>query len=214
MTDQNHPTGGDHDSTGWVILGAVLIVAGLFLGARMLGVVPWPVMEFWGVAVKARYGIGVVVAGVLLIIWAQSGHRFAAPAKGAKLYRVREGKWVAGVLGGLADYFRIDVTWLRLAFLALVFLLDMGALVAAYIIMAIVVPQEPEAPQGEVAASPAPPVAPASAPAPAPAPAPAEPAPPAADSAASPAGGSLAPPAPEAPAGDAATDPPAGVTQA
>ena len=170
MTDQNHPTGsGDRDSTGWVILGAVLIVAGLFLGARTLGIVPWPLMEFWGLAVKARYGIGVVAVGVLLIIWAQSGHHFAAPAKGAKLYRVREGKWVAGVLGGLAEYFQIDVTWLRLAFLALVFLLDMGALVAAYIIMAIVVPQEPEAPQGEVAATPAPPVAPAPSPAPAPA---------------------------------------------
>ena len=214
MTDQNHPTGsGDHDSTGWVILGAVLIVAGLFLGARTLGIVPWPLMEFWGLAVKARYGIGVVAVGVLLIIWAQSGHHFAAPAKGAKLYRVREGKWVAGVLGGLAEYFQIDVTWLRLAFLALAVLLDMGgALLTAYIIMAIVVPQEPEAPQGEVAATPAPPVAPA--PSPAPAPAPAEPAPPAADNAAPPAGGVLAPPATEASAGDAATDPPAGVTQA
>lgn len=193
MTDQNHPTGGsDHDSTGWVVLGAVLVVAGLVLGARTLGILPWPFTEFWGMAVKARYGIGVVVAGVLLIVWAQSGRRFTAPAKGTKLYRVRDGRWVAGVLGGLAEYFQVDVTWLRLAFIGLVFLLDMGALVVAYIIMAIVVPEEPAGAQGVAAAAPASPVAPVAAPAPAPA----EPAPPVADNAAPPA------------------DPPAGVTQA
>jgi len=212
VTDQGHPSGsGDQDSTGWVILGAALIVAGLLLGARTLGIVPWPLMEFWGLAVKARYGIGVVAVGVLLIIWAQSGRSFAAPAKGAKLYRAREGKWVAGVLGGLAEYFQVDVTWLRLAFIALVVLLDMGALVVAYIIMAIVVPLEPEASQGGGAAASAPPVAPA--PAAAPAPASAEPSPPAADNAAPPAGGVLAPPSSGVSASDGA-DPPPGVTQA
>lgn len=198
MTDQNHPTGsGDRDSTGWVILGAVLIVAGLFLGARTLGIVPWPFVEFWGFAVKARYGIGVVIVGILLIVWAQSGHRFSAPAKGTKLHRVREGKWLAGVLGGLAEYFQIDVTWLRLAFIALVVMFDMGALVAAYIIMAIVVPEEPLAPAGVVGAPPAPPVTPA----PAPAPSPAVPVVPESDS-----------PAPAT--GSPADEPPAGVTQA
>ena len=100
MTDQNHPAGtGDHDSTGWVILGGALIAAGLFLGARTLGILPWPFVEFWGLAVKARFGIGVVVVGILLIIWAQSGRRFSPPAKGTKLHRVREGRWLAGVLG-------------------------------------------------------------------------------------------------------------------
>ena len=212
MTDQNHPAGtGDHDSTGWVILGGALIAAGLFLGARTLGILPWPFVEFWGLAVKARYGIGVVVVGILLIVWAQSGRRFVAPVRGTKLYRVREGKWVAGVLGGLAEYFQVDVTWLRLAFIALAVLLDMGgALLTAYIIMAIVVPQEPEAPQGAVTAAPAP----AAVPAP---PAPVEPAPPAADNAAPPAPQQFAAPAPpvESPAAeDAGPDHPAGVTQA
>lgn len=195
MTDQNRPTGTeDRDSTGWVILGAVLIVAGLVLGARTLGILPWPFVEFWGFAMQARYGIGVVIVGILLIVWAQSGHRFSAPVKGTKLYRVREGKWLAGVLGGLAEYFQIDATWLRLAFIALVVMFNMGALVAAYIIMAIVVPEEPTAPAGGVVAAPAPPAAPVAAAAPTP------------DSAA-PVGEAPADPAPP-------TDPPAGVTQA
>ncbi len=189
MSDDNRPTGTDeHDSTGWIVLGVVLIVAGFFLGARTLGIMPWPFVEAWGFAVKARYGIGVILAGILLIVWAQSGRGFAAPARGSKLYRSRE-KWLAGVLGGLADYFSIDATLLRLAFIALVVLFDMGALVIAYIIMAIVVPVEPAASAAApvVAAPPAPASAPASAPlapapeAAAPAPAPETDAPPADD---------------------------------
>lgn len=50
---------------------------------------------------------------------------------------------VAGVLGGLGEYFSIDPTLLRLAFVALV-LLTNGPFVIAYIVMAIVVPQAPE----------------------------------------------------------------------
>lgn len=174
MSEDNRPTGADeHDSTGWVVLGVVLIVAGFFLGARTLGIMPWPFTEAWGFAVEARYGIGVILVGILLIIWAQSGRGFAAPARGAKLYRSRE-KWLAGVLGGLADYFSIDVTLLRLTFIALVVLFDMGALVVAYIVMAIVVPVEPAASGAVPQAAPMPaPAAPAPvAPAPAPASAP------------------------------------------
>lgn len=145
--EQNRESGPirDHDTTGWLILGAVLIVAGFFLGAQTLGIVPWPMRAAWDFVVKARTGIGVVLAGILLIVWAQSGRRFTAPRRGTKLYRSRDDKWLAGVLGGLADYFGVDATLLRLMFIALVVLLDVGGLVVVYIVMAIVVPQEPEA---------------------------------------------------------------------
>ena len=56
----------------------------------------------------------------------------------------RTDKWVAGVLGGLGQYLGIDPVLLRLAFIVLV-LAGWGALVVAYIIMAIVVPREPAA---------------------------------------------------------------------
>jgi phage shock protein PspC (stress-responsive transcriptional regulator) len=134
----------ERDSTLWLVLGAALIVAGFFFGARSLGVIPWPVQAVLNALVKARAGIGVVLIGVALIIWANGGRRFTAPARGTKLYRSRDNKWVAGVLGGLAEYFNVDVTLLRLAFIALVILLDMGVLIAVYIVMAIVVPLEPE----------------------------------------------------------------------
>ncbi|MDO8880368.1 MAG: PspC domain-containing protein [Coriobacteriia bacterium] len=158
MTEDQHqqtnPTG-DHDSTGWVILGAVLIAAGFFLGARNLGIVPWPLGYMWDFIVKARVGIGIVLIGVVLIWWSQSGRGFSTPKRGTRLYRSRDDKWLAGVLGGLADYFGVDVTLLRLAFIALVVLFDVGGLIAAYIVLAIVVPQAPKG----VAAVPAAPVA-------------------------------------------------------
>lgn len=149
MADEHNQAGGpvhNNDSTGWLILGAVLIVAGFFLGAQTLGIVPWPMRAAWDFAVKARTGIGVVLAGILLIVWAQSGRGFTAPRRGTKLYRSRSDKWLAGVLSGLADYFGVDATLLRLLFIALVVLLDVGGLIVVYIVMAIVVPQEPEAP--------------------------------------------------------------------
>ncbi|TDB38325.1 MAG: PspC domain-containing protein [Actinobacteria bacterium] len=69
------------------------------------------------------------------------------PAKGTRLYRSRSDKWVSGVLGGLSRYFGIDAVLLRVAFLALVFLGNFGSAIVAYIILAIVVPEEPATPQ-------------------------------------------------------------------
>lgn len=178
MTDTHHSGGaptGDRDNSGWIILGAALVIVGFFLGAHNLGLVPWQLAETWRWFGKARSGVGVILLGIAVIIWAQSGRRITLPRGSGKLTRSRSEKWVAGVLGGLASYFGVDVTLLRLAFIALVVLFDIGGLVIAYIVMAIVVPLEPR----EAAVPPAPaqwPVDTPSAPTPAsPAPAPAAP---------------------------------------
>ncbi len=60
-----------------------------------------------------------------------------------KLYRSRREKILGGVCGGLAEYFNIDPTLVRLGFVALGVWGGSGALL--YIIMWIVVPDEPEA---------------------------------------------------------------------
>ena len=57
-----------------------------------------------------------------------------------KLYRSRSDRVVGGVCGGLARYFGIDSTIVRLIFVLLVFANGLGVL--AYIIMAIIVPLE------------------------------------------------------------------------
>jgi phage shock protein C len=59
-----------------------------------------------------------------------------------KLYRSRNDRMIAGVCGGLAEYFNIDSTWVRLLFIIL-FLLG-GSALLVYIIMWIIVPKAPE----------------------------------------------------------------------
>ncbi|RUR14874.1 PspC domain-containing protein [Legionella septentrionalis] len=58
-----------------------------------------------------------------------------------KLYRSRKDKMIAGVCGGLAEYFNMDPTLMRLIFI--VFLLLGGCAFLVYIIMWLVVPKEP-----------------------------------------------------------------------
>ncbi len=58
-----------------------------------------------------------------------------------KLYRSVTDKKIAGVCGGLAEYFEIDSTLIRILFLALLIFGGGGLLI--YIIMWIVVPEKP-----------------------------------------------------------------------
>ena len=58
-----------------------------------------------------------------------------------KLYRSKTEKKIAGVCGGLAKYFNIDPTLVRLGLVA--FCLLGGSGILAYIICAIVIPEEP-----------------------------------------------------------------------
>lgn len=134
----------DRDTTLWVLVGVGLIVLGMFYGAHALDLVPSRVDMMFDYAGRARTGIGILVIGIALLVWARSDRRFTSPPRGAKLYRSRDEKWISGVLGGLAEYFGMDVTLLRLAFIALVVLFGLGSLVVAYIVMALVVPLEPE----------------------------------------------------------------------
>ena len=59
-----------------------------------------------------------------------------------RLYRIEEGKMVAGVCGGVAEYFNIDPTVVRLAW-ALVSAFA-GAGIVAYIAAAIIMPEKSE----------------------------------------------------------------------
>lgn len=58
-----------------------------------------------------------------------------------RLYRSRTDRMWAGVCGGLAQYFGVDATLIRLAFVA--FTLAGGAGLLIYIVMCIVVPENP-----------------------------------------------------------------------
>jgi len=58
-----------------------------------------------------------------------------------KLYRSRKEQMIAGVCGGVAEYFAIDPTIVRLVFVLLALLGGPGLII--YIVLWIVVPEEP-----------------------------------------------------------------------
>ncbi len=58
-----------------------------------------------------------------------------------KLYRSRSDRRIGGVCGGLAAYFNIDPTLIRLLFI--LGLLFVGGTLVAYLILMIVIPEEP-----------------------------------------------------------------------
>jgi phage shock protein C len=58
-----------------------------------------------------------------------------------KLYRSKKDKMIAGVCGGIAEYFDVDPTLIRL--LTVLFVLLGGAGVVAYIIAWIIIPKNP-----------------------------------------------------------------------
>ena len=59
-----------------------------------------------------------------------------------KLYKINEGKVLDGVCGGIAKYFGLDPTIIRVAWVLFCALGGSGVL--AYIICALVIPREPE----------------------------------------------------------------------
>ena len=57
-----------------------------------------------------------------------------------KLYRMREGKVLAGVCGGIAEYFDLDPTVIRVIWALLA---ATGSGILAYIICALIIPEKP-----------------------------------------------------------------------
>lgn len=59
---------------------------------------------------------------------------------GRKLYRSSSNEMIAGVCAGIADYFNVNVAWVRLAFLALAAAGGPG--IVLYIILVLVIPEQ------------------------------------------------------------------------
>ena len=58
-----------------------------------------------------------------------------------KLYRSTDDRWLAGVCGGLAKYFNIDPTLVRVIFIVLA-LIGLGGVIL-YLLLWVLIPQEP-----------------------------------------------------------------------
>jgi len=60
-----------------------------------------------------------------------------------KLYRSKDNKVVAGILGGIGEYFNIDPVVIRLLFIFLAFATGVFPFLVAYLVALFVVPKRP-----------------------------------------------------------------------
>ena len=117
------------------------LIAPLRVVVDFLGRIGWPL---------ALIGLGV------LVIYAARG-RGAAAATGRTLMRSRSDRMVGGVLGGIASYFAIDPTIVRVIFVVFAVVTGFGPAFLLYIIAPIVIPEEPVGSVTQGSPPPAPP---------------------------------------------------------
>jgi len=67
-----------------------------------------------------------------------------------RLYRSSKNKVVAGIIGGIGEYFEIDPVILRLGYILLTAISGFLPCIVAYIIAMFVVPKPPHSPEKEV----------------------------------------------------------------
>lgn len=130
----------DSRSAVGLAIGIGLVALGSWWFLRDSGLVPTAVFDSIN---RISWPIAIIVLGVTLIYLARRAH---TPAPGSRLYRSRDDRWIAGVLGGLAPYLGVDAIVLRVAFIVLSVVGLGGPLILAYIIGAVLVPEEPFVP--------------------------------------------------------------------
>jgi phage shock protein C len=59
-----------------------------------------------------------------------------------RLYRSRENKMLAGILGGLGEYLGVDPTVVRVGYFVLMFLTAIFPLVLLYFVLYLIVPEQ------------------------------------------------------------------------
>jgi len=88
---------------------------------------------------------------------AYCGKRVGAVIARKRLVRPRQGRKIAGVCAGLAEYFDLDITLVRVLWLVVTFFSALVPGLIAYFVAWIVMPEEPEylpVPQGQQVTTP------------------------------------------------------------
>jgi len=88
---------------------------------------------------------------------AYCGKRVGAVIARKRLVRPRQGRKIAGVCAGLAEYFDLDTTLVRVLWLVVTFFSALVPGLIAYFVAWIVMPEEPEylpVPQGQQVTNP------------------------------------------------------------
>jgi phage shock protein PspC (stress-responsive transcriptional regulator) len=141
--------------------GILLVVVGLFWLLGNLGLPLWH-HWWWGFSWGAMFPILLILVGVAFLFggrnYISSPSTQPSPESAdaqpslarneptqqrvARLYRSRFDRKLAGVCGGLGNYFAVDPTIVRLLFMIAI-IASFGVVLFLYVLMAIVIPQEP-----------------------------------------------------------------------
>jgi len=123
--------------------GSLLVVIGLFLLFRQLGL--FYSFHFWQIPWQSVWAVALIIIGALLLFNKTRNDKTKSVETDSdkKLYRSRSQKMAGGVCGGLAEYFDIDVSIVRVLWVIGTFL-SIGLGILAYIVMLIIFPEEPE----------------------------------------------------------------------
>lgn len=122
--------------------GSLLIIIGAFLLFRQMGV--FYTFNFWHIPWQSVWAVILIVIGAVLLFNKTRDEKTDGDSKdsGKKLYRSRNQKMVSGVCGGLAEYFEIDVSVVRVLWVVGT-LLSVGFGILVYIVMLIIFPEQP-----------------------------------------------------------------------
>jgi phage shock protein C len=120
--------------------GAILIIAGAFLLLRQFGL--FYSFNFWQIPWQAVWGALLVSFG-LLLVFKKVKVEDVVDVENKKLFRSRTQKMIAGVCGGLAEYFSLDVSLIRVIWVVGT-IISAGMGVIAYVVLLIVFPEESE----------------------------------------------------------------------
>ncbi len=151
QTTFNQPRANFDNKRFWGIL---FILVGAFILIANVGL--WAGIEWWDVSGKVIFPVIIILAGIVLILVQMKNRNTSAQQtmggfgteSGAsaqprmkELRRSITEKKIFGVCGGIANYFDLDPTLVRIAYLALVFA-SFGWGLILYIILGLLMPEE------------------------------------------------------------------------
>jgi phage shock protein C len=129
--------------------GSLLIIVGSIILLKQFGFFYY--IRYWDIPWKVIWSILLILLGVFLLVnkrdseagnALKDGEIEAKPSR-KQLFRSRSQKMISGVCGGLANYFDIDVSIVRVGWVLLT-LVSFGAGIVGYIVMVIAIQEDPE----------------------------------------------------------------------
>jgi phage shock protein C len=145
---------GDHSMNGKTIFGAILITGGLFLLFENLGI--FSISDFFHNSFDFAFPIVLIIAGMGIIYYHQSKKvepkladastaseeiPQASISSPRQFRRSHKDKKIAGVCGGIAEYFEMDSSIIRVLYIILC-VASLGAGLLLYFLLAIILPYD------------------------------------------------------------------------